>query len=142
MPKVAGGLNPYAGQNSNPNKGSAGSTWAVPNTVIDPSITATNVVTCPLYQGVRYGKSVVFAKNALTAASVVPGTLGYDSVSSNLDGEINVRISRVADGWAGKEMYRIDVIFGSNAAYAQGICGLWTQLGDKTVSGIVDPVDP
>jgi hypothetical protein len=48
-----------------------------------------------------------------------------------LDGEINVRISRVADGFAGKEFFRVDVLYGVNQMYNQGICGLWTQLSSQ-----------
>jgi len=121
--KVKGQVNPMAGVNG---QGVAGATWAVPNVIINGTagVNATNSFTV----NKSYGMGVVFAKNSTAFASRVPGTLGYDSASSNLDNEINVRISRVAEGFRGVEVYRVDVIYGANTMYGQGACGVWAQL--------------
>jgi hypothetical protein len=129
--RLAGGINPLAGSDDSPANGSLGALWAVPNTVVDPNVTVSSAATCPLYSGVSYSMGAVFAKNGAAFASATPGVLGYDSAASDLDGEINVRISRVADGFEGKEFFRVDVLYGVNQMYNQGICGLWTQLSPQ-----------
>jgi hypothetical protein len=84
----------------------------------------------PLLAGYKYALGAVFASKAIAFASaaVRPAGGNTDSVSSTLDGELNIRTTVSFDGKEGQDVWRVDTLYGMAPLYGTGAVALYGQV--------------
>jgi len=98
-------------------------------TVTAGTITLTGA-TVPLQANKTYALGCVFADRAAAFASIAPAPFPgtNDSVSTTLDGELNIRSSFYSDLDQGTIRWRFDILFGVSPLYGQGACLLYVPI--------------